>query len=96
MSGTITKTALIETLAQKTGISNTKAGEFLGAFLEEIQDNVANGNTVNITGFGSFSAKTRAARTGRNPKTGDEIAIPASIVPAFKAASKKFDFTNFF
>ena len=64
MSGTITKTALIETLAQKTGISNTRAGEFLGAFLEEIQDNVAKGKRGRYPLFSTSCFRGRPC--GRN------------------------------
>lgn len=87
MSETITKTALIESLSQKTGLSATKTGEVVNELLATIQTSVANGDTVNITGFGSFSGKSRAAREGRNPKTGEPIKIAASVVPTFKAGT---------
>jgi len=87
MSDTITKTILIESLSKKTGMSVAKTGEVVNELLATIQTSVANGDTVNITGFGSFSGKTRAARTGRNPKTGEEIKIAESVVPTFKAGS---------
>ena len=87
MNNTVTKTTLIDSMAKKTGMSVAKTGEIVNELLDAIQTSVAKGDTVNITGFGSFSGKTRAARKGRNPKTGEEITISASVVPTFKAGA---------
>ena len=84
MSKTLGKTDLIDALAKKTGTPKTKCGEILNVLLDEIQTNVAKGNSVGITGFGIFSPRKRAARTGRNPGTGESLKIKASVSPAFK------------
>ena len=57
----------------------------VGALFSAIADALARGETVTVTGFGRFTTRDRAARTGRNPQTGDAVAIAASRVPAFKA-----------
>lgn len=67
------------------GISRTTAQKVLDAFVDSIQDNVAAGIDVSLTGFGRFTRAERAARTGRNPRTGVELKIPASVIPQFKA-----------
>lgn len=63
--------------------SKTEADKVVKDFFNEISEAVANGVTVNITGFGSFAAKKRAARDARNPQTGEVIRIPARRVPTF-------------
>lgn len=79
------KSELIDAIAQKGGLTKVDAGKALDATLEAISDALKTGDTVTLVGFGSFSVKERAARTGRNPKTGEELKIPASKVPSFKA-----------
>ena len=79
------KSELIDAIAQKGGLTRVDAGKALDATLEAIGDALKAGDTVTLVGFGSFSVKERAARTGRNPKTGEELQIPASKVPSFKA-----------
>ena len=79
------KSELIDAIAQKGGLTKVDAGKALDATLEAIGDALKAGDTVTLVGFGSFSVKERAARTGRNPKTGEELQIPASKVPSFKA-----------
>lgn len=74
----------VDQLAEKQGISKAKAGEQLRAVLDLIESNLANGNTITLTGFGTFSIRGRSARVGRNPRSGEEIKIAASTVPAFK------------
>jgi len=81
------KTDLIDALAKKTGDSKAKCGEHLNALLDVIQSSVAKGHDVAITGFGTFSARKRAARNGRNPATGAAMKIAASVAPAFKAGA---------
>lgn len=88
MSGNnITKSELISALAEKTGEPKTKCAENLNALLEIIQDNVAAGNEVAITGFGTFSPRHRAARVGRNPSSGEPVNINEAVTPAFKAGA---------
>mgnify|MGYP003559966301 CR=1 FL=1 len=79
------KSELIDAIAQKGELTKVDAAKALDATLEAIGDALKAGDTVTLVGFGSFSVKERAARTGRNPKTGEELQIPASKVPSFKA-----------
>ena len=83
------KAQLIELIQKKLGADTTKkhAEEALAAVLESIKEGVQSAGKVQIIGFGRFATKTREARTGRNPKTGKAIAIPASKTVAFKASS---------
>ena len=85
----MTKAQLIELIQKKLGADTTKkhAEEALAAVLESIKEGVQSAGKVQIIGFGTFATKTREARTGRNPKTGKAIAIPASKTVAFKASS---------
>ena len=79
------KTELIAEVANKAGLSRKDAEKALGAVVETITEAVVKGDKVQLVGFGSFETKQREARTGRNPKTKEEIQIPASRVPVFKA-----------
>ena len=83
------KAQLIELIQSKLGADTTKkhAEVALAAVLESIKEGVQSAGKVQIIGFGTFATKTREARTGRNPKTGKAIAIPASKTVAFKASS---------
>ncbi|TCN86166.1 DNA-binding protein HU-beta [Vibrio crassostreae] len=79
------KSQLVEHIATSANISKDQAGTALNALVEGISSSLANGDDVSILGFGSFKVNSRAARTGRNPRTGEEIQIAASKTPAFKA-----------
>ena len=72
------KQDLIDAVATKTGASKAQTGETLDALLEAIKKQVSRGDAVQLIGFGSFGSGKRAARTGRNPKTGETIKIPAA------------------
>ena len=93
------KAQLIELIQSKLGADTTKkhAEEALAAVLESIKEGVKESGKVQIIGFGTFATKTREARTGRNPKTGNTINIPASKTVAFKASSalKDYDGNSF-
>ena len=78
------KAQLIEKVAEKTGLTKKDATTAVDAVFGSIQDFLANGEKVQLIGFGNFEGRNRAARKGRNPQTGAEIQIPASKVPAFK------------
>ena len=78
---------LIDALADKTGFSKIDTERALSALLEVISDTLQKGDSISLVGFGSFEVRKRAARTGRNPKTGEELKIKASTVPAFKAGA---------
>ncbi|TCN99220.1 DNA-binding protein HU-beta [Vibrio crassostreae] len=79
------KSQLVEHIATSADISKDQAGTALNALVEGISSSLANGDDVSILGFGSFKVNSRAARTGRNPRTGEEIQIAASKTPAFQA-----------
>jgi DNA-binding protein HU-beta len=88
------KTDLIERLAARCGLSRNEAATVLDAFLETITETLRQGEDVTLTGFGTFHVKQRAARTGRNPRTGESVAIAASRVPGFKAGKSLKDALN--
>jgi len=90
----VSKTELIELIAAEADISNAKAGAALNAIVGGITDALKRGDSVSLVGFGTFSVKSRAARTGRNPRTGDTIQIAASKVPGFKAGKTLKDAVN--
>lgn len=80
------KAELIEKLAAKYGArSKAEAARALDAFIDIVTDALKSGEDVAIAGFGTFSVKSKAARMGVNPKTGEKISIPAKRVPKFKA-----------
>lgn len=79
------KSKLIEHIATSAGLSKTQATAALQAVETGVIDTLANGGQVTLTGFGTFKVTDRAARTGRNPKTGEEIHIAATKAPVFKA-----------
>lgn len=79
------KTQLIEAVSERSGLSKVDAGKALDAFMEVTKETLASGGEVSLIGFGTFSVTERAARTGRNPKTGAEIQIAAKKAPKFKA-----------
>ena len=88
------KLQLTEAVAAKANISKKVAAEAVAAVLDVITDALAAGEDVKITGFGGFEVKERAARTGRNPKTGEAVEIAASKYVAFSAGSSLKDKVN--
>ena len=81
----MTKTDLVSAVAEKAGVTKKDAGAVLDALIEEIIGAVKKGDKVQFVGFGTFELRERAARTGLNPQTKEQIEIPASKAPAFKA-----------
>lgn len=79
------KTECISNIAEKTGVTKKDTAAVIEAFIAEITDTLAKGDSVQFVGFGTFSVRDRAARTGVNPQTGAKIKIAATRVPAFKA-----------
>ena len=79
------KTQLVEAVAQSTGLKKKEAEAAVSALTDAIVAALQNGEKVQIVGFGTFEVKERAARSGRNPKTGETIQIAASKNPAFTA-----------
>ena len=85
------KAELIDAIASGADISKVKAGEVIDAFVSTVTSAIKNGDTVTLVGFGSFTTAERAARTGRNPATGEEIQIAASTSPKFKPGKQLKD-----
>jgi len=79
------KTDLVNAVAEASDLSKKDAGKAVDAVFETVMDTLKTGEKVQIIGFGNFEVRDRAARKGRNPQTGEEIQIPASKVPAFRA-----------
>ena len=88
------KQELISAIAQNAEISKADAGKALAATIDAITKAMAKGDKVQIVGFGTFEVRERAARTGKNPRTGEAIKIAASKVPAFKAGKALKDAIN--
>ena len=80
------KTELIAAVAEKTGLTKKDAERVVAATFETVTETIKKGDKVSISGFGIFEVKTREARVGRNPRTKEEIKIPATKLPAFKAS----------
>lgn len=89
----MTKSELVATIS-KHFKTKAEAERALEAVLESIQDSLKKGEDVRIVGFGTFSVSKRAARTGRNPRTGEEIKIPATKTPAFRAGKELKEAVN--
>ena len=90
----MSKTELVEFIAAKAGLTKADAGRALDAALEGIVSGLKKDGKVAMVGFGTFSAKTRAARDGINPLTKEPLHIPAKTVVSFKAGSKLKDAVN--
>ena len=86
------KQELIDAIATATGESKRVAGDMLNATLDTIEAQVKKGERVQLPGFGTFERRARSARTARNPRTGEEIKIKATKVPAFKPGATFKDF----
>jgi len=88
------KAELIDAVAETAGLSKADAGNAAEALLNTIISALGKGDQVNIAGFGTFLVRARAARSGRNPQTGETIQIKASNAPAFKAGKAFKDAVN--
>lgn len=88
------KSELIDAIADAAGLTKADAGRALDATTDAIASALQQGNTVSLVGFGTFTVRHRAARTGRNPRTGETINIAASNNPAFKAGKALKDAVN--
>lgn len=78
------KAELVAKIAEQAGITKTEANKALDAFTGTVQKTLKKGDKVTLVGFGTFSVSKRAARTGRNPRTGDKMKIKAKKVAKFK------------
>lgn len=90
----MTKKDLINAVSEISGVSKKDTAAVIDAVFIAITDSVANGDSVQLVGFGTFEARKRDARTGRNPHTGEAINISAATVPAFKAGKAFKDAVN--
>ena len=90
----MTKQDLVEQIADRAGLTKSQAGEALSAVLDSIEQGLARGEEISITGFGKFSVKARDAREGTNPATGEKIQIAASKTPRFSAGARLKDAVN--
>ena len=88
------KADLIAAIATKTGDTKKVAEAFVNAFVDVVTEALVEGEKVQLVGFGSFEVRKRAARKGRNPQTKEEIKIPASKAPVFKAGKALKDLVN--
>lgn len=88
------KTQLIDKIAANADISKAAAGRVVDALVTSITESLQKGDDVALVGFGTFTVRDRAARTGRNPQTGKEIQIEAAKVPAFRAGKGLKDAVN--
>ena len=82
------KDELVKEISKKSKVSQKLSGDILAAIVDTVTKTVSKGKKVTLIGFGSFEARKRAARTGRNPQTGATIKIAARTVPAFSAGKK--------
>ena len=85
---------LINTVAEKTGITKKAASSAVEAVLGSISDTLAAGDKVQLIGFGTFETRERSARKAMNPQTGEEIDVPARMLPAFKPGKALRDAVN--
>ena len=90
----VNKAQLIDAVATKLDISRRSAGDTVDAVLEGITGAIISGDKVSLTGFGTFETTRRAARTARNPRTGESVAVPAATVPKFRPGQALKDEVN--
>lgn len=88
------KAELVEKVAEQTGKTKKETGLIVDAVFQSIAEALKGGEKVTLIGFGNFEVRDRAARTGRNPQTGEEIKIEASKVPAFKPGKQLKESVN--
>lgn len=84
----LTKKQLVDSIAEKADITKKDANTALNATIEAIQDALSEGKSVGLIGFGSFKVRERAAREGRNPRTGEPMTIPAKNVAVFRPGKR--------
>nr|WP_206155407.1 HU family DNA-binding protein [Caldanaerobacter subterraneus] len=90
----VNKAELVAKIAEKSELTKKDAEKALNAFIEAVQEALKNGDKVQLVGFGTFEVRERAERKGRNPQTREEITIPASKAPIFKAGKALKDLVN--
>jgi len=90
----VKKSELVAQLADQNDLSRRQAEKVVDDFLDLIKDELAKGEKVVLSGFGTFEVRTRVARSGRNPRTGEEINVPEQKTPAFKVGKLLKDAVN--
>jgi Bacterial nucleoid DNA-binding protein len=90
----VNKSELIDAVAESADLPKAAAARAIEALVDTITNSLKAGDSVTLVGFGTFTAKARPARTGRNPQTGETINIAASTVPVFKAGKALKDSVN--
>ena len=88
------KTELIAAVAEKAEISKKDSEKALKAFIDVVTDELKNGEKIQLVGFGTFEARARKEREGKNPQNGEKVVIPAATIPAFKAGKAFKDAVN--
>lgn len=88
------KTELIDFISNKADLSKADAGRALDAFIDAVTTTLKDKDSITLVGFGTFAVSERAARTGRNPRTGESIEIKAAIVPKFRPGKALRDAVN--
>ena len=88
------KTELVDSIAKKSGLTKKDSEAALSAFIDAVSKALKKGDRVQLVGFGTFEVSKRAARTGKNPQTGEQIKIPAAKLPKFKAGKALKDLVN--
>ena len=88
------RSELISSIADKTGLTKKDSEKALAAFIASVEEQLQKGDKVQLVGFGTFEISERAARTGKNPQTGEEIKIAASKAPKFKAGKALKELVN--
>ena len=88
------KTELVAAMAKETNLSKKDVEDVLKSFVDVVSKELKNGGKIQLVGFGTFTAKKREARNGRNPQTGETVKIAARVVPGFKAGNKLKDALN--
>jgi DNA-binding protein HU-beta len=90
----VNKSQLVDKISEGADLSKAAAGRALDSFIEAVGEALKTGDQVSLVGFGTFSSRERASRTGRNPQTGETIEIAAAKIPAFKAGKALKDAVN--
>ena len=88
------KEELVQEVSKKAKVTQKETADIINSFMDTVQKAVSKGKKVTLVGFGTFEAKKRAARTGRNPQTGSPIKIAAKTAPVFSAGNKFNDIVN--
>lgn len=88
------KAELVSAVAEKADLTKKESERVINAVFAAVEEALARGDKVQLVGFGTFEVREREARKGRNPQTGEEINIPATKVPAFKAGKALKDIVN--